>query len=156
MGEYQPIPVDIARRIARDYAKGVVVIFAWDVLHDRTHCTTYAVHPGHKEFAAELGRKTLDALGVPKVAGESFEDFRARPEAEAAAEIAGLKNETERLADMLATWKSRYKDLRFNIHRDGGASVEMAHAKADRELAFWEKCDLDVETEQEPGEEDPS
>lgn len=75
-GEYIPVPVDAAKRIAVDFQKDVVVIIAVDAAHNETHCTTYAPHPANKTFAADLGEKLMAGTGHELAAGRFFEDFR--------------------------------------------------------------------------------
>jgi hypothetical protein len=103
---YRPIPVDEARRIAGTYLKDWVIILAYDGEFERTHSTTFAGGTGTKFLAADLADVCLKAIGVatgPLNGGiKSYEDFRLRPEAEAAKEIADLKTEVERLTARLA------------------------------------------------------
>jgi hypothetical protein len=101
---YVPVPVEAARRVAREFSKSVVVIFAWDEAHDRAHTATYGVTPRQKTFAAELGQKFAAAAGCEPLPSETHEDFRNRTEAEAAAEIERLRDEVAELRRRLGAW----------------------------------------------------
>jgi hypothetical protein len=94
---YRPIPVQMARTIALEFAKDLVIILAVDRAHGKTHSTTFARHPALKEFAAQLAEKCMASIGHDLSKAESFEDFRITPAAETAATIDRLTAERDAL-----------------------------------------------------------
>ena len=73
---YVPVPVEAARIIAEQYAKSVVIIFAWDPIHGHIHTTTYGTGPQEKVWAAHGGETATKALGGVVELATDFEDFR--------------------------------------------------------------------------------
>jgi hypothetical protein len=78
--EYQPVPVQVARKIAAVYAKQCVVIACYDERYQKTHVTTYGQEPHHKEMAANAGDEVGRVLSHSAVQ-EIYEDFRNQTEA---------------------------------------------------------------------------
>lgn len=73
---YQPIPVETARQIARDFAKQIVIICAWDGTANLLHTTTYGVDALDKIAAAKGGEICAKALGTDLGKKDPNEDFR--------------------------------------------------------------------------------
>ena len=91
---YVPVPVEAARRIARDWSKDIVVVLSFDHAHGLTHLTSYGRTAGDKAVAAELaGEIAEDYADMTRVT--SFEDFRTRTAAEAAETIERLTRELD-------------------------------------------------------------
>lgn len=91
MSKAIPIPVDAAREISRRYARDVVVIVAWERIHNDLHVTTYGKQAIDKLSAATLGEILTKAAGVdPLSGGPPYEDFRLRTQAEWAEEREAL------------------------------------------------------------------
>lgn len=86
-----PIPVDVARKIARCFRKDLIVVLGYDRSVNRLHTTTYGRLPEEKQLAALCGEVCARALGVNLAETEIYEDFRTRPAAEAAATIERLR-----------------------------------------------------------------
>ncbi len=78
--DYLPIPSSHAKVIAEAYKKSMVLILAYDRLHEKTHCTTYGVTAIDKENAALAGERVVKELGGDLVAKTSYEDFHAKLE----------------------------------------------------------------------------
>jgi hypothetical protein len=77
MPEYKPVPVDVARQIAEQCGKSMVVILSYDPAHQLTHTTTYGVEPSEKEMAADVGDRCAKLIcgdGFDK--SRRYEDFR--------------------------------------------------------------------------------
>lgn len=85
MDRYRDIPVSVAREIAAGYKKTMVVILAYDPVHELTHTTTYGVSPYEKVRAAEVGDQCAKAIcGEGFNQRRNFEDFRCVNAANAA------------------------------------------------------------------------
>lgn len=77
MPNYKPVPVDVARQIAEQCSKSMVVILSYDPAHELTHTTTYGVEPAEKEMAADVGdrcSKLICGDGFDKK--RRYDDFR--------------------------------------------------------------------------------
>lgn len=101
-GEYIPIPVDVARKIADVFDKDMVIIVSWDSAFRVTHCTTYGRSARCKAAAAAAGEEFMKHLGCDLARSEYFEDFRNLAQAEATemierltAEVADLKRQLQ-------------------------------------------------------------
>jgi hypothetical protein len=102
VSDYVPVPVEAARQIARTYAKQIVVVLSIDKVFSTTHITTYGVAAEDKIVAANIGEELAKEYGGnPRT---TFEDFKARTQAEAAetierltAELAHVRGERDRL-----------------------------------------------------------
>ena len=75
MTEYKQVPVAVAKQIAEQFDKSMVVINAYDPVHKVTATTTYGVSPFDKENAAAAGEITATALGNDLSKKQTFEDF---------------------------------------------------------------------------------
>jgi hypothetical protein len=73
--DYIPIPVEEAKVIAEDFKKSMVIILAYDPVHQVTHTTTYGVSPFDKENAAAAGCIITKAIGADLSKKQDFEDF---------------------------------------------------------------------------------
>jgi len=73
---YMPVPVDIARQICTAYDKHIVIICAWDHIHQKLHTTTYGASATDKMNAARGGETCARALGMDLGKSEFLEDFR--------------------------------------------------------------------------------
>jgi len=76
--DYKPVPVAAAREIAERFEKQVVVVFAIDDAHDKSHVTTFGADEQDKHLAAALGTLFSRVVGVKPIEQEFFEDFRLR------------------------------------------------------------------------------
>jgi len=84
MPDYQPIPVYALRELAERYAKAQVVVVAWDDEHHCAHRQLRRQPLGQAdEIAAYFELESNDA-------SLTYEDFRLRAAAEAAAQIETL------------------------------------------------------------------
>ena len=70
-----PIPVEVAARIAADFAKSQVVILAYDPARELTYTTTFGVSPWDKENAAAAGTIATLAVGGDLSKKQTFEDY---------------------------------------------------------------------------------
>jgi hypothetical protein len=82
--DYKPIAVEAAKRIAQQFDKQVVVIFATDRPHERVHVTSYGVSAEDKCEAAQIADLIGQRFG-DYARREEFEDFRHVPAAQAKA-----------------------------------------------------------------------
>lgn len=71
-----PIPVEEARRIAGEFRKSLVIIFACDPVSELAHMTTYGTTVPEKELAADLGIKFMAAAGSELIEKRTYEDYR--------------------------------------------------------------------------------
>jgi hypothetical protein len=151
MGEYQPIPVSEAKRIAEQFDKDMVIINAWDSEHQLNHTTTYGKTPEQKEIAADAGEVTARALGCCIEAKKSYEDFRERTPAEAALEIERLRDELKVLScDMIIGIKLIIQERKRQIEVEGWTFEH--DDKHDRgELAMAAACYAIKELYLQPG-----
>lgn len=74
--EYQPIPVEIAGKISREFGKSIVVIVAYDRVHALTHVTTFGESAAEKVAAASVGDAIIPLLNLAADQKRGFEDFR--------------------------------------------------------------------------------
>lgn len=74
--EYVPVPVSAAQSIAQSYQKSMVIVCAWDPVHDLLHTTTFGVSAIDKAMAADGGRIAARALDADMLQVHRFEDFR--------------------------------------------------------------------------------
>lgn len=91
--EYKPIPVEAAKQIAETYKKNMVVIMAYDNVHEQIHTTTYGVSPEDKNLAAVWGELFTAITGADVVKSTWYEDYRTTKEAEWKAEKDRLERE---------------------------------------------------------------
>lgn len=130
--DYQPVPVEVARKIAFDYSKQCVVIACYDDAFQQTHVTTYGQEPQHKEMASRAGDQVGQVLSGT-IAKTSFEDFRNRTQAEWAQEKDALLREIARLKDAIWPglsewpWKPTQDRPQQNFHE---AVLESLHAES--------------------------
>lgn len=76
MKPYLTIPVTVARQIARDFDKQIVIIVAWNHEHKLLHTVTYGTQPNDKISAANGGDIVTKALGMDLSRSKPNEDFR--------------------------------------------------------------------------------
>ena len=76
MAEYLNIPVEVAKRIAVEYAKQQVVIIAVDHPHNQFHTVTYGVSAADKVEAAKMGEFLTKQAGGDTSKAVFSEDFR--------------------------------------------------------------------------------
>ena len=73
---YVEVPVSAAREIAERYQTDIVIINAWDAVHQLIHTATYGVTAVDKRFAAHGGHLTSQALGADLSRMQNFSDYR--------------------------------------------------------------------------------
>lgn len=73
---YQPVPVDAAASIARDYAKNAVVVLSFDREYGLIHTSTFGVSAEEKVMAAALGERLSAYVGCDLEKSLKFQDFR--------------------------------------------------------------------------------
>jgi hypothetical protein len=73
---YFPVPVTAAREIAEKYSKNMVIVNAWDPVHEVLHTTTYGVTAVDKAMAADGGKIAAKALDADLLQMHQFEDYR--------------------------------------------------------------------------------
>lgn len=98
---YKPVPVSAAVAIADQFDKEMVVILAYDAVHQLTHTATYGRTPRSKEIAADAGERCTVELGGAIEAKRTWEDFRNMTEAEAAAHIEILTNALREIRELM-------------------------------------------------------
>jgi hypothetical protein len=116
MKPYLSIPVEVARQIARDFDKQIVIISAWNHEHKKLHITTYGSEPNDKISAARGGEICAKALGMDLARFEPHEDFRTL----SAAKNAQLRD----LADGLI--------CALRSYQHGNSAPDLAQEYADR------------------------
>ena len=77
MSAYKSVPVHVAKAISEQYDKSMVVVLAYDPVHELTHTTTYGVSAFDKENAAAAGEKATVALGGDLANRIEWEDFHS-------------------------------------------------------------------------------
>lgn len=80
------VPVEVARDVARRCDKAMVVIVAYDEVHNRRTVTTYGRSPEQKVAAAEFGDLLMTLDGADPSATR-HEDFRTLDAARNAANV---------------------------------------------------------------------
>jgi hypothetical protein len=123
--KYEPVNVSWASTISRTVRKDIVIIVSVDLDFDKTHVTTYGRHEKLKDFAAELGEKCMKAIGCDLSKGETFEDFRATPAAEAQAAIEKANEQTSELARLLRGASQALRSYQY-----GNSSPDLAEEMA--------------------------
>lgn len=119
--EYKPVEVEAAKFIARQYDKAVVVILAWDRVHNRIHSTTYGQEEADKLAAARLGMQLAAAAGgdIASQDAQTHETFLARTQAGWAREREALTDGIrEGLDALLGGHKSPSRDMAHRILTD--------------------------------------
>ena len=101
MRPYLPIPVEVARQIARDFDRQIVIILAWNHKHGKLHTVTYGVQPNDKIWAAKGGEIASKALGADLSKSNTAEDFRTVD----AAKNAQLRDMAERIIHTLRSYQ---------------------------------------------------
>jgi len=89
MSDYQPIPVDAARKVADEYRKDILLIVGWDREANKTDIVTWGREVEEKVVAANAGETITKQLGLAEATATVHEDFRR--EGEAAAEVDALR-----------------------------------------------------------------
>jgi hypothetical protein len=74
--EYNPVPVETARRVGDEFGKSIVIINAWDPVHGKLHTTTWGRSGDEKGWAALGGQRTAQVLGAVPDLGEIYQDYR--------------------------------------------------------------------------------
>jgi hypothetical protein len=98
---YLAVPVEVARQIARDFDKQIVIICAWNHEHGMLHTTTYGKDPADKINAAKGGETCAAALGMDLNQSKVNEDFRTVD----AARNAQLRDLAERTIHVLRSYQ---------------------------------------------------
>lgn len=101
MKPYFNIPVETARKIARDFDKQIVIINAWNHEHARMHTVTYGAAPADKISAAKGGELCAAALGMDPGRKTTTEDFRTVD----AARNAQLRDMVDRTIHVLRSYQ---------------------------------------------------
>ncbi len=134
MAEYLPVPVVEASRIADDFGKSMVVILAYDPIHQLTHTTTYGVSPADKELAATVGDACAKAIcGEGFKQRVRFEDYRFIDE--------GVR--TQALEKAIAACKgARHLCLSLLAHRTGATDdlIDTIRQACDEALVLAQKA----------------
>lgn len=76
MKEYKQVPVEVAKQIAENHDRDIVVITCYSHEHKLLHSTTYGVAPADKVSAARAGEIIARALGADVSRMTEYEDFR--------------------------------------------------------------------------------
>ncbi len=105
--KYAPVPVAMAKQIAEQFGKSIVIIFAHDPVYGLVHTTTYGTTPRNKAWAAQGGEIATKALGGLVDLATHFEDYRL-----------------ELAQEMLKTLKAAWHALKSYEH--GNASPDLA------------------------------
>lgn len=112
MDEYKQVPVAAAIEIAAKFDKSMVVILAWDPVHQLTHTTTYGVSAFEKEQAASVGEICAQAIGSDLSKKTNFEDFHKdydpalfREAQEILGEISRRNGTTSQMLQRIERWR---------------------------------------------------
>lgn len=66
MTKYKPIPISVAKEIAKKYDKDQVIVLTWDKTFGMSHVTTFGKSIEDCAQAAEGGNKLKRVLGWPE------------------------------------------------------------------------------------------
>jgi len=94
------IPVDVARKLADDTGRDIMVIVGWDEDSDRMLIVTWGRTPDQKTSAAKAGELIEKCLGLDSSAAETYEDFRR--EGEAARTVDALRRRISEIRERLS------------------------------------------------------
>jgi len=97
------IPVDLARKLADDTGRDIMVIVGWDEDSDRMLIVTWGRTPAQKTSAANAGELIEKCLGLDSSKAETYEDFRREGEAARTVDVLrrGISEIHERLAEIV-------------------------------------------------------
>ncbi len=124
MTAYQPITVDAARKISREFSKSIVIICAWDPEHNLLHTTTYGKEPQDKINAAKGGDIAAKALGTDLTKKDPNEDFRT---------VDAARN--AQLRDLAPGLINAFRSYQF-----GNSAPDLAKQMADKlEKLIWQR-----------------
>jgi len=66
LGTYVDVPIEAAKRIAKEFDKNQVIVVCWDNKHGKSHVTTYGKSKLDCALAAKGGNFVKTALGWPE------------------------------------------------------------------------------------------
>ena len=96
------IPVDVARTIADQYEKDMVVLLAYDHATETTDSVTWGRSISDKENVVCVGEKCLQAIGVDLNTGTTHQDYRFISEGERAQLVDELVAACRRADEVIA------------------------------------------------------
>lgn len=96
---YEPISVDVARGLADEYRKDMLLVVSWDAESNLTNVVTWGRKPQQKALAAKAGRRIEELLGLGDPV-EVHQDYRR--EGEAAQSVDELRRRLAAIRDALA------------------------------------------------------
>jgi hypothetical protein len=137
MADYKPVPVEVARQIAQQFDKCIVVVMCFDEVHLLTHATTYGMSALDKAAAAFLGDEFTRTMGANLSEKKTFEDFRATPDD---AKAAVQRETNERIArdrnELLGAAMTVVRDhfVGKNLHDSLDALQQVTRAVQRRDL----------------------
>lgn len=115
---YQEVPVAVAKNIATEFDKDIVVICCWDRLHGLLHTTTFGVTAPEKVWAGAAGEICCKALGSDLSRAKSYEDFRdgyqpaiQREAIELLATIAGVEDIPDSVLSLITEFTERRRKM---------------------------------------------
>ena len=118
---YRPVLVSALQDLARRFGKDVVVMITIDRAYGRMQFASYGIEAADKDEAAHLADFLATTCGMRPEEKESYEDFRATPEAEAAQKIEGLRLACRAadylLASLLHCREGASDELITEVHR---------------------------------------
>jgi hypothetical protein len=103
MSAHTPIPVEVAKQIATDFNKQIVVVLAYENESGLMHTTTYGVSPFDKENAAAAGEICTKALGFDLGKKQTFEDYHDNYDAAKYKRIIELMGDTSKPNDVVVS-----------------------------------------------------
>ena len=97
------IPVDLARKLADDTGRDIVLIVGWDEDSNRTSIVTWGRTPAQKTSAASAGESIEKCLELDSSKAKTYEDFRGEGEAARTVDVLrrGISEIRERLSEIV-------------------------------------------------------
>lgn len=118
---YKGVPVEAARSVGQLFDKNMVVILAYDRVHEKTHTTTWGRTPEDKLGVARLGDICAEACGADMSKTEVYQDFRAISAGEQAQKIDKL---------VRACRAAKHAISSIMVVRDGMTDEELGDVRA--------------------------
>ncbi|TWT38700.1 hypothetical protein [Blastopirellula retiformator] len=138
MSEYQPISVELAKQIADDYSKDVVVICAGDEKHDRLHFTSFGRDPIDKLAGARMAEMFAEQLGSYADSQQTtHEDFRDVPAANSRRHVELLVDAARRALPLLQAIQKRPGNRNYDPER--ATNIQTAIDQLQQAIAWQPK-----------------
>lgn len=136
MSKYTPVPVAAARQIADEFDKSVVIIFAIDAQHDRSHMTTYGRTAEQKAWSAHLGDEVARIISGSEKR-EVYEDYRSIDAAKNAAKLEHVRAYAKHLDNEIGLDVIAHHLMKI-LDPPAEATRQCTHCGFEDSLTFWD------------------